>query len=83
MLRLRSTAGVMVPGRCRATRLCDYCAKLAAVETSEVLMLDALNGSSPALWMVLTTRETNPDLPRVKRARAKLVKAIRRRWPAA
>src|SRR4051794_28082344 len=41
-LRLRSSLGEVVPGRCRATNKCAYCARLAAVETSEMLMLDAM-----------------------------------------
>src|SRR3954467_948710 len=54
--RLESTLGKLVPGRCRATNLCDYCARLAAVENAEVLAIDAMTNTAPALWTVLTTR---------------------------
>src|SRR5690242_6423123 len=59
-LRLLSSRGELVRGRCGATRLCDYCAKLAAVEVSEMLALDAMEGNAPTVWCVLTTR--NPDV---------------------
>jgi len=80
-LRLASNGGHLVPGRCRATRLCDYCSRLAAVEWAELLALDAMLGVAPTVWMVLTTRETKPDLERVKKAKRRLLVAIRRRWP--
>jgi hypothetical protein len=73
----------MVRGRCRATNLCDYCARLAAVETAEMLALDALEGSAPQLWLVLTTRTADVDPSRFYRSREKVWKAIRRRWPDA
>ncbi len=76
-LRLASTSGLLVPGRCRSTRQCDYCARLAAVEWCELLTLDALNG------LVLTTAEVKPSLDRVKAAKKALVEAVRARWPGA
>jgi hypothetical protein len=61
-LRLAAT-GRLVPGRCRATNKCRYCAALYAVETIEALTLDALGGDAPGLWVVLTAREhlTRPE----------------------
>lgn len=53
---LNETTGELVPGRCRATNLCRYCAKLFAVETSEMLLLDAME-DAPTLYVVLTARE--------------------------
>jgi hypothetical protein len=68
-------------GRCRATNLCDYCGRLAAIENAEVLALDALHGIAPRLWAVITTPSTDPDPSAFYRSRDKLVKALRRRWP--
>jgi hypothetical protein len=82
-LRLVSSGGHFVPGRCRATNLCDYCAKLSAVENAEMLQLDALNGGGPALYVVLTTRSADGDPSSYYRSREQLQKAIRRRWPSA
>lgn len=53
---LNHTTGELVPGRCRATNLCPYCARLFAVETSEMLLLDAME-DAPTLYVVLTARE--------------------------
>ncbi len=50
-LWLLSSTGAKVPGRCGASIQCDYCAKLAAVEYSESLALDALKGCAPEVWM--------------------------------
>jgi hypothetical protein len=80
-LRLRSSNGELVRGRCRSTNLCAYCAKLGAVENSELLALDALAGDAPQVWAVLTTRSTDPDPAAFYRSRDALVKALRRRWP--
>jgi hypothetical protein len=80
-LRLRSTLDQLVPGRCKATNLCDYCAKLAAIENSEVLALDAMEGDAPRVWLVLTTPSTNPDPAVFCRSRDQLVKSLRRRFP--
>src|SRR4051794_39308839 len=82
-LRLQSTLGALVPGRCRATNLCDYCARLAAVETAEVLALDALTNAAPLLWSVLTTRTATIDVAAFKHAREMVMRAVRARWPAA
>jgi len=80
---LQSTLGELVPGRCKATNLCDYCARLAAVENAEVLALDALTNSAPAVWSVLTTRTATIDVGAFKYARKVVARAVRRRWPDA
>lgn len=72
-----------VKGRCRATNLCGYCARLAAVETTEMLWLDAMACGSPPLWSVLTTRGPLWDGERWMRAWRQVVKAVRLRWPGA
>src|SRR4051812_24421841 len=52
-LRLRNPDTLaLIPGRCRATNLCDYCARLAAIENAEVLAIDAEQTGGPALWAV-------------------------------
>lgn len=79
---LNLTTGEVVRGRCKATNLCDYCAKLAAVENAELLALDA-SEYAPTVWIVLTTRSADVDARRFYRSREKLWKAVRRRWPAA
>lgn len=81
-LWLESTLGARVAGRCKATNLCTYCARLAAVENSEVLALDAMLGTAPAVWCVLTTPFTSIEPADFYRSREQLVKALRRRWPA-
>lgn len=79
-LWLRSSLGELVLGRCKATNLCPYCATLAAVETSEMLMLDAME-DSPSLYVVLTAREL------LERADCRdhlqqLSRSLRKRWPS-
>src|SRR3954470_17776219 len=81
-MRLRSSLGEVVRGRCRATNQCAYCARLAAVENSELLALDALAGDAPQVWAVLTTRTATLDTARFYLSREKLMKALRRRWPS-
>src|SRR5579875_2432217 len=77
--RLRSDQGELVMGRCRATNKCAYCRILAVIETAEMLSVDALNGSAPNLWLVLTAREhlTRPD---TYRHLEQLRRSLRRRW---
>lgn len=72
-----------MPGRCRATNLCVYCARLAAVENAEVLALDALHGTAPVVWMVLTTRSTDPDPASFYKSRELLQRAIREHFEGA
>jgi hypothetical protein len=78
-LRLASNTGLLVPGRCKATNLCRYCARLFAIETSEMLLLDAME-DAPSLYVVLTAREhlTRPDTYGHLR---NLRKSLRKRWP--
>jgi hypothetical protein len=78
---LESTLGQLVRGRCKATNLCTYCARLAALENAELLALDGLEGIAPAVWCVLTTPSTSIDPADFYRSREQLVKALRRRWP--
>jgi hypothetical protein len=82
-LRLRSSLGDYVLGRCKSTNLCDYCAKLNAVENAEVLAQDALTNSAPTLWSVLTTRTATLDTGAFRNARTALRRTVRRRWPDA
>ena len=79
-LRLLSSHGELVKGRCKATNLCVYCQRLYVRETVEALILDALDGEAPGLWLVLTAREhlTRAELSVVLRH---LRRVLRRRWP--
>lgn len=80
-LRLVSSDGRMVPGRCRATNQCEYCARLSAVEYAEMFALDALDGEAPEVWMVLTTRTATLDTAGFYQGRRKVITALKRRWP--
>lgn len=80
-LWLLSSLGERVPGRCKGTNQCDYCARLAAVENSEMLGLDAMEGEAPQVWAVLTTRTATLDMAGFYRAREKVTLALKRRWP--
>jgi hypothetical protein len=82
-MRLQSTLGDLVFGRCRSTNMCDYCAKLAAVENAEVLAQDAMTNTPPALWTVLTTRSSIASMSEYDVARKAVRRAVRRRWPDA
>lgn len=82
-LRLESTLGELVPGRCKATNLCDYCARLAAVENAEVLAQDALSNSAPAVWSVLGTRSTVPTMRAYRLGREAVTRAVQARWRSA
>jgi hypothetical protein len=76
---LNHSTGELVPGRCRATNLCPYCARLFAVETSEMLALDAVE-DAPSLYLVLTAREhlTRRDCTGHLQ---QLRRSLRKRWP--
>jgi hypothetical protein len=80
-LLLESTLGQLVQGRCKATNLCEYCARLAAVENSELLALDAEHGWAPAVWLVVGTGTDVADPAHFYAARKHLVKALRRAFP--
>ena len=79
-MRLESTLGDLVKGRCRATNLCLFCAKLAAVENSELLALDAVEGTAPRMWLVLSTGTDELDPARFYAARKHLMKALGREF---
>lgn len=66
-------------GRCKSPNLCDYCARLGAVETSEMLYLDACE-HAPSYLVVLTAREflTRAEC---RRHLEQLRRSIRKRWP--
>lgn len=80
---LNLTTGQLVLGRCKATNLCDYCAKLQAVENTQLLQLDALHGVAPNIVTILGTRTATLDMARFYDGRRKVLRAVRRRWPAA
>jgi hypothetical protein len=80
-LRLASAVGGLVPGRCRSTNVCAYCAILSSVEWSEMIALDALDGDAPTLYAVLTTREATLDTASYYDARRQVMRALARRWP--
>lgn len=82
-LRLRSNHGELVRPRGGSVNRCDYCARLAAVENCEMLVLDALQGDAPQLISILGTRTATLDMAAFKLARQKLTGAVKRRWPAA
>jgi hypothetical protein len=82
-LRLQNAdTGALVPGRCRATNLCAYCARLTAVENAEVLAIDAMETGGPSVWAVLSTRTATQETARFYGSRRKLLTALRRRWPS-
>jgi hypothetical protein len=80
-MRLVSSDGVARRGRCGSVNLCTYCAKLRAIENAEMLSLDALDYGAPEVWACLTTRTADPSPASFYRAREKVRKALRRRWP--
>ena len=80
-LRLQDSNGVLVLGRCKATNLCEYCARLAAIENTEVLALDAMHGTAPTIWLVLGTGTDELDPKVFYAARDHLTKALRRAFP--
>ena len=82
-LRLQSDCGALVMGRCKATNLCDYCAKLSAVENAEVLAQDALTNSAPGVWTVLTTKSHVAEMSAYRVARRAALLEVRRWRPDA
>jgi hypothetical protein len=63
--------------------LCGPCARLASVETSEALAIDAMENAPPAVWVVLTTRTAESKPAPFYEARWAVMRAIKRRWPDA
>ncbi len=82
-LRLRSSQGEVIRGRCKATNQCAYCARLAALENAELLQLDALHGQAPEVVAIVGTRTPSIDPADFYLARRLLLRAIRARWPEA
>lgn len=80
---LNRSSGELHLGSCKATNLCPRCARYYAVETCEMLWLDALAQGSPSLWEVFTTSRPQWDGERWRRSMAQVFRAVRRRWPAA
>jgi hypothetical protein len=80
-MRLVGSDGTVRRGRCRATNLCSYCAKLQAVENAEMLALDAVEHFAPEVWACVTTRSGDPRPSSFYLARKAVRKALRRRWP--
>lgn len=80
MRLLNRSTGELVRGRCRSTNLCAYCAKLFAVETSEMLALDAVE-DAPSIYSVLTAREhlTRSDCTAILRHARRV---LRLTWPS-
>ncbi len=64
-MRLLSSEGELVMGRCKATNLCVHCQRCYVRETVEALVLDSME-VAPTCWVVLTAREhlTRADLRR-------------------
>lgn len=79
-MRLQASDGTLVRGRCAAPNLCDYCAKLKAVETARLLSLDAERGVAPGYFVVLSTRTSTKDPKPFYRGREKIIKALKRRY---
>jgi hypothetical protein len=75
---LLSSQGELVRCRCKASNLCGYCARLKAVETSEMLLLDA-GEVAPAVYAVLTARELLSRSECRDHLR-QLRKALKKRW---
>jgi hypothetical protein len=77
-LRLRSDQGELVRLRGKSVNFCAYCARLAAIENSEMLALDALEGDAPQVWLVLTTRTATVDMSEFYEALADVVRMLRK-----
>ena len=64
-MRLLSSEGELVMGRCKATNLCPHCQRCYVRETVEALILDSIE-NPPTCWVVLTAAEhlTRSELSR-------------------
>lgn len=80
---LNETTGELFNGSCKSTNLCDRCARYYAVETCEMLWLDALEQGSPPLWSILTTSDPVWDGDKYRRTFDHVVRSVRLRWPDA
>jgi hypothetical protein len=56
---------------------------LAAVENTEMLALDSMEGEAPEVWLCLTTRTATLDMSEFYEARRQVMRAIQRRWRGA
>jgi hypothetical protein len=79
LLRLLSSQGELVVGRCKCTNLCRYCQLLFVLETVEMLLLDAAE-HAPTLYVVLTAREHLTRKACTDHLR-QLRRAAKRIWP--
>jgi hypothetical protein len=73
--------GEIVQGRCSSPNLCEYCARLAAVENAELLAMDAIEGSAPSTYCVLTTPSTVQEPSHYYESLKQLQRALRSRLP--
>jgi len=80
-LSLISNLGEIVRGRCSSPNLCEYCARLAAVENAELLALDAVNGTAPGTYVVLTQASADQAPRAYYQSLNQLQAALRRRLP--
>jgi len=80
-LSLISNMGEIVRGRCSSPNLCEYCARLAAVENAELLAIDAMEGSAPATYVVLTQAAVEQDPSAYYQSLKQLQRALRLRLP--
>lgn len=53
-----------------------------AIENSELLQLDAIEGTAPAIWACLGTAEATLDTRRFYKSREAVMRSLKRRWPA-
>ena len=74
------TTGEIAEPRCKATNKCSHCRRLGALETCEMIALDA-EEEAPTLYVVLTCREfiTRAD---IRRHLEHCRRGVRKRWPA-
>lgn len=77
MYLVDALTGQAFPGRCSSPNLCDHCAKLQAIENTEMLTLDALHGVAPNLYGLLTTRTATLDMAGFYRAHQKITERLR------
>lgn len=80
-LSLISSLGQVVQGRCASPNLCEYCARLAALENSELLALDAMHGSAPSTYIVLTQPSADRDARSYYESRNQLQRTLKRVLP--
>ena len=64
-------------GRCSSPNLCEYCARLAAVLNAELLALDAVHGTAPTSYMVLTQPSTSQSPREYYAAKQAVQRALR------